>query len=113
MKLTEKFIGDMKDILLAEKNRIEQQVKKLKKYPNYDGISDDNIQELTDYENNMAVDDQLEILLQKIEIALKAIEHGEYGKCRKCREEIEHGRLKIMPYAGLCVTCQNNAKKER
>ena len=84
--------------MLAEKEKIEEQIKKLKKYPSYGGISDDAIAELSDYQSNLAVDKQIEIVLKKINKALKAIEAG---------------RLKIMPYADLCVTCQNNAKKER
>ncbi|MFA6963788.1 MAG: TraR/DksA family transcriptional regulator [Patescibacteria group bacterium] len=113
MKPTEQYIEKQKEAMLAEKERIAEQIKKLKKYPDYGDISDDNTQELTDFENSMAVDDQLEVVLKKINKALKSIDSGAYGKCAKCGDEIETGRLKIMPYADLCVTCQNNAKKER
>jgi DnaK suppressor protein len=30
-----------------------------------------------------------------------------FGECRECGEEIALGRLKAMPYAELCVTCQS------
>lgn len=82
----------------------------LKKYPDYGDLDDDNIQELTDFENNMSIDDQLEFLLKKVKSALNAIENKTYGQCKKCRSSIDQGRLRIMPYADLCVNCQTNVK---
>jgi len=113
MKLSQLFIDQQKAILLEEKTKIEEQIKVLKKYPDYGGVSDDKVQELTDYESNLAVEDQLELLLGKINLALTAIDKGEYGQCSQCQQAIENGRLKIMPYADLCVTCQNDVQKKR
>ena len=45
------------------------------------------------------------IKLQKIDIALKRIESGEYGYCAQCDEIISKGRLDIDPTSIICVKC--------
>lgn len=45
------------------------------------------------------------IKLQKIDIALKRIENGEYGYCVQCDEKIKKGRLDIDPTSIVCVEC--------
>ncbi len=44
--------------------------------------------------------------LYKIEEALKMIEDGTYGKCQICGKPIKESRLKAVPFAKLCVPCQ-------
>ncbi len=105
MKLTNEFIERQKSILLNEKNRLQLEIKKLKEYPDYEAIGDDAVQEVLDYENNISIDNQLEAVLAKVNKALKAVENGTYGKCSKCQQNIEEGRLDIIPYADVCVSC--------
>jgi len=45
--------------------------------------------------------------LDQIESALSRMEHGEYGFCEDCGENIPAGRLKAMPFATLCVKCKS------
>jgi DnaK suppressor protein len=45
--------------------------------------------------------------LEQIESALSRMEHGEYGFCEDCGENIPAGRLKAMPFATLCVKCKS------
>lgn len=115
MKLSESFLKDQKEAMLKEKEKIEAKIAKLKKYPDYGTDEEDNLQELADFESNLSLDDQLEYILKKINKALKAIENGTYGQCQKCRDAIDRGRLEIMPYADLCVSCngKNNGPKRR
>jgi DnaK suppressor protein len=51
--------------------------------------------------------------LAAIEEALEKIREGAYGVCEGCGDEIGWGRLKAMPLAKLCVTCQSHLEKER
>jgi DnaK suppressor protein len=44
--------------------------------------------------------------LEEIDRALADIDAGRYGICRDCGEEIARARLKILPFATRCVTCQ-------
>ena len=111
MELSKEFIAKQQAILLNEKKRLELEIAKLKKYPNYDeGIGEDGMQEIVDFENNVAIDETLELVLEKVKKALKAIENGTYGKCTRCSANIESGRLDIMPYADVCVTCDGGKK---
>lgn len=41
-----------------------------------------------------------------IETALERIQAGEYGECEDCGEPINTSRLKAVPWAPKCVTCQ-------
>jgi RNA polymerase-binding transcription factor DksA len=111
MELSEQFLNDQKKSLLAEKDRLEKEIRKLGRYPDYGETPDDNDMELRDFENNKSIEDQLLAVLEKIGTALKAIDNGTYGQCKECQNLIESGRLKVMPYADLCVSCNKNAKK--
>lgn len=42
--------------------------------------------------------------------ALKRISDGTFGRCTACNEWIPRGRLEVVPYAPLCVTCQEAAE---
>lgn len=47
-----------------------------------------------------------EDLLRMIEAALRRIREGTYGKCGECGEEIKTERLEALPFADMCVKCQ-------
>lgn len=103
--LDKNFLENQKNELIKEKAKIEEKIGKLKKFPDYGTDEEDNLQELTDYESNLSLEDQMELLLGKVNVALKALEDGTYGQCSECKENIGKGRLSIMPYAELCVSC--------
>ncbi len=46
-----------------------------------------------------------------IEDALEGIEDGSYGICEECDEEITEGRLKVMPFAKLCIRCKSEMEQ--
>jgi len=48
--------------------------------------------------------------LQLVEAALHRMEHGTYGKCDRCGDEIDFARLKAVPEATLCLHCQRVAE---
>jgi len=45
-------------------------------------------------------------MLKEIDQALKRFAVGTYGVCEGCGEEISASRLKAIPWARYCVTCQ-------
>lgn len=104
--LSAETIKKQKKALSEEKFRLEKKIKELKQYPDYGQNEDDNAKETADYENNLSVEEQLNFLLSKVNKALKAIDEGTYGQCQKCSKAIEEGRLEIMPYAELCISCR-------
>jgi DnaK suppressor protein len=53
----------------------------------------------------MALRQQNQLRLQRIDQALRFIENGRYGVCAKCGEEISESRLSVVPESVLCVKC--------
>ena len=50
--------------------------------------------------------------LKSIQEALKRMDRGEYGECVRCGEDINEKRLMAVPWATLCIQCQEEAEKE-
>src|SRR5262249_28450175 len=50
-------------------------------------------------------------LLSNVRAALVRIAEGVYGTCLECDEEISHKRLRAMPWATLCINCQEQADR--
>jgi len=50
--------------------------------------------------------------LMAINEALEKLEEGTYGICEECGDKIGQGRLKVMPLAKFCVTCQSKLERE-
>jgi DnaK suppressor protein len=52
-------------------------------------------------------------LLRQIEEALRRLDKGEYGICANCEEEIGAKRLRALPWAQFCLTCQEIADQSK
>lgn len=51
-------------------------------------------------------------LLDKIDVALRKLDEGEYGICEECEEDIAINRLRARPEAPLCIRCKEAQEKE-
>jgi len=51
--------------------------------------------------------------LGKIDEAIRRLEAGVYGECAECGTEIAAARLKALPFATLCVSCQEREESEQ
>ncbi|MBF0608338.1 MAG: TraR/DksA family transcriptional regulator [Candidatus Magnetobacterium sp. LHC-1] len=51
------------------------------------------------------------IKLNKIDEALRKIKNGSYGVCEDCGVHISEARLKVLPYATMCVECKEKREK--
>lgn len=49
--------------------------------------------------------------LLRVDDALKSIDEGTYGTCDECGETIEDKRLKAVPWAVYCLSCQELADR--
>ena len=47
-----------------------------------------------------------EHLLADVEDALRRLGDGTYGRCRHCGQPIDSARLRALPTAALCLSCQ-------
>jgi len=50
-------------------------------------------------------------LLNLVDEALERIEEGEYGKCAHCGNPLSEKRLDAVPWARLCISCQDLQEK--
>ncbi len=58
-------------------------------------------------ENNNAILNQLEVRMTEVKNALEKIQHGTYGICDECEEQIEMDRLEANPAAATCKLHMN------
>jgi RNA polymerase-binding protein DksA len=50
-------------------------------------------------------------VLYELDDALKKIDEGTFGMCEECKSVITKVRLKAVPYARLCLKCQERKEK--
>lgn len=72
------------------------------RFPEFGMKDDENANEMTAYETNLAVVKDLESRLGKVEAAIKRIDDNSYGKC-KHGDDIEDARLIAVPEADTCL----------
>src|SRR5512137_1906432 len=59
-----------------------------------------------DQARDLAVQVSAEQTLKLVNDALERFENGTYGLCLDCGQEIDAARLKAIPYAPVCLSCQ-------
>ena len=67
----------------------------------------DTASELYDKERGAALEQNEVFIVKKIDSALKSIEEGNFGICKRCGREICQERLDFIPYTEHCIDCQN------
>ena len=50
--------------------------------------------------------------LRFIQEALKALDRGQYGECIRCGNDINEKRLEAVPWATMCIRCQEETETE-
>jgi DnaK suppressor protein len=110
-------MDEIKQKLLTDKENIISQLKSVTretsfdkdkvqtKWQNLGSKDEDNAVEVADFQDNISLEKNLEISLEKIEKSLKRLEDGTYGQCEKCGQAIEEARLKAYPEASVCLNC--------
>jgi DnaK suppressor protein len=70
----------------------------------------DDASEAYEQAKDLALRQNAEQLLVKVTKALERFEQGTYGICEQCGTEIDPARLKALPYATLCLHCQQRLR---
>jgi RNA polymerase-binding protein DksA len=70
----------------------------------------DDASEAFEQAKDLALRQNAEQLLVKVTKALERFEQGTYGICEQCGTEIDPARLKALPYATLCLHCQQRLR---
>ncbi len=99
--------------LLDEQSRITGALERLREAlkVEVDVDLDEGDPDLIEREKNVALLTQLEHKLEGVQMALRSIEKGKYGKCERCGKDIDPERLEVRPDATLCISCQAEVEK--
>lgn len=118
-------LEQFKKTLLAERDRLQGKERRIDKRNSAESGTAE-ISELSDYDDHpadvatetenratdLALDESINVLLDRIEEALRKIEKGTYGACDRCGSQIHPERLKAVPYATLCIECQDIVEEQ-
>ena len=101
-----------KNKLIEEKNRIEgiiglmnknetigEEAQDFSELSLYDNHTGDIGSEVTETSKSIALKNNEEIILAKVDNAIQDIDNGSYGICKSCGKEINKERLHFIPYA--------------
>jgi RNA polymerase-binding protein DksA len=122
-KMTKKELEVYKKLLLKEKANLLHDIKNMSDAQGGNGDSGDvsgHVQHMADVATDMydkefmlGLASKEREVLQKIEEALRKIEKGTYGPCEECEELIAKPRLEAIPYAKLCLKCQEEEENRK
>jgi DnaK suppressor protein len=63
--------------------------------------------------NNKSVNDmalrQAEFKMKKLNMALSKLSESKFGKCARCGNDIQEGRLMLLPENEFCIYCADRA----
>lgn len=66
----------------------------------------DMIEGESDFDKYLQLGQRQKAELLQVDQALQRIKVGEFGICERCADDVPMNRLKAMPYARFCITCQ-------
>jgi len=70
----------------------------------------DDATEAYEQAKELALHENAKQLLVQVTNALERFEQGMYGICENCGEQIDPARLEALPYATLCLRCQQRLR---
>ena len=123
-KLNKKDLAEYKKLITKRKNEIleaidhisEDTLKKSQKDASGDisgytfhmaDVATDNY----DREFSLGLASNDRQMLYELDDALKRVDDGTFGVCEECKSVLTKARLKALPYARLCLNCQQKREK--
>jgi len=113
-------IEKFREQLLAERARLEEELHEIEnrtarvdesdrasELSAYEDHPADLASETFEREKDLAIGESVEHLLHKVINALEKIDRGTYGRCDVCSRPIKKARLRALPFATLCLNCQD------
>lgn len=123
-KFNKKELAEFKKIILKRKDEILDEIKHidadtLKKsqkeasgdISGYAYHMADVATDTYDREFSLGIASNGRKLLYELDDALKRVDEGTFGICEDCKVLISKSRLKAVPYARLCIKCQEKREK--
>ena len=122
--LSQKFLDEIKQALLDEKNHLETDLADFTKknphnaddyeakFPDYGDEEDENAREVAQYTANKPLEISLENTLRDVNKTLERLDKGAYGICKYCKQPIDEKRLRARPTSSACVSCKKTLTDE-
>ncbi len=118
MSLSKEQIKQFRQLLITERAKCAEEIKSLaqdaSKSPReasgdlsaYTVHMADMAADTHERELSMNIVSSEQEILYQIDDALKRLDEGSFGVCQQCNQPITMSRLKAVPYASLCISCQ-------
>lgn len=112
-------LTDERRRLRQELSEMEQHQVKTEEKPVADvsGSYDDDLVDVAtetfEREKGLALESSVQGMLQMVEDALRRARGGTYGVCDGCGRLIDGNRLRVIPYARLCIKCKEREERLR
>jgi DnaK suppressor protein len=109
---------DLRQMLTERRLQMQDSIRKGIRRRNTDGPSEGR-DDLEVSDANVQGDIEFALLqlsaetLSQIEKALARLEAGRYGSCADCGDAIAERRLRALPFAVRCQSCEEQREKER
>ncbi len=123
-KASVKDLEKYRDRLLQERERLEAELQEIEnrtarisegdrasELSAYEDHPADLASETFEREKDLAISESVEGLLNQVLIALEKVDRGTYGICDACARPIKTARLNVLPFATLCVECQDRIER--
>lgn len=107
---------EIKSMLLQEKKDLISEILKNKDQIAMEHEIGDAIDNSVDEQERklaMLLQDREHEKLEMIEEALIRIDDDDYGICEECSEPISKKRLMVVPFAKMCINCQQEEERLR
>ncbi len=112
----------LKALLLAERDRLSRAVAEMdaglshsledsSEESPYDQHLAETAAVTLDREIDLTLEANARAVLAQIDRALDRLEAGTYGMCEKCGAPIGEERLRVAPFATLCVECKRREER--
>ena len=113
-------LGKFKKILLEERERLDRErrakaaevAESTTELADYDDHHPaDAAFETFERTKDYALEENFREIIERIDEALRKVDDGTYGVCDRCSQPINRERLKFIPYATLCIDCQETIER--
>jgi len=109
MTIPKEKLEQLKQTLLEERKRIQENIKVLGK--NMDlgdspGMDNEEADESEEADNELGAIEVLKERIANMDVALGKMESGTYGACEDCGENIELELLEVNPESAVCRECK-------
>jgi DnaK suppressor protein len=113
-KISKTEIKKIKEKLLKDRIEIVKRVEELKRndpFQDPDHASDNaavdtDVREQVSHDTIEAQIKSLNTKLKNIDLAVEKMHKNKYGLCEKCNSQIINKRLRLIPEARFCISCE-------